>query len=40
MVQKLNLTRLGHPQRVSEHNITQTLAYKVEKHELNKNNID
>ncbi len=32
---KLNLTRLGHPQRVSEHNITQTLAYKVEKHELN-----
>ncbi|MFM5881937.1 IGHMBP2 family helicase [Methanobrevibacter gottschalkii] len=33
---QLNLTRLGHPQRVSEHNITQTLAYKVEKHELNK----
>lgn len=33
---KLNLTRLGHPQRVSKHNITQTLAYKVEKHELNK----
>ena len=32
---KLNLTRLGHPQRVSDHNITQTLAYKVEKHELN-----
>ena len=33
---KLNLTRLGHPQRVSKHNITQTLAYKVEKHNLNK----
>ena len=33
---KLKLTRLGHPQRVSKHNITQTLAYKVEKHELNK----
>lgn len=33
---KLNLTRLGHPQRVSKHNITQTLAYKVENHELNK----
>lgn len=32
---KLNLTRLGHPQRVSKHNITQTLAYKVEKHDLN-----
>ena len=33
---KLNLTRLGHPQRVSKHNITQTLAYKVENHDLNK----
>lgn len=33
---KLNLTRLGHPQRVSKHNITQTLAYKVEQHKLNK----
>ena len=33
---KLNLTRLGHPQRVSKENITQTLAYKVEKHDLNK----
>ena len=32
---KLNLTRLGHPQRVSRHNITQTLAYKVENHKLN-----
>ena len=32
---KLELTRLGHPQRVSKHNITQTLAYKVENHELN-----
>ena len=33
---KLSLTRLGHPQRVSKHNITQTLAYKVENHRLNK----
>ena len=33
---RLNLTRLGHPQRVSKHNITQTLAYKVENHKLNK----
>ena len=33
---KLNLTRLGHPQRVSKNNITYSLAYKVEKHELNK----
>ena len=33
---KLNLTRLGHPQRVSKHNLTQTLAYKVENHKLNK----
>ena len=33
---KLTLTRLGHPQRVSKHNITQTLAYKVENHKLNK----
>ena len=33
---KLNLTRLGHPQRVSKHNITQTLAYKVENHKLTK----
>ena len=33
---KLNLTRLGHPQRVSKHNITQTLAYKVENHDLNR----
>ncbi|MBR2558097.1 MAG: IGHMBP2 family helicase [Methanobrevibacter sp.] len=32
---KLNLTRLGHPLRVSKHNVTQTLAYKVENHELN-----
>ena len=29
---KLKLTRLGHPQRVSKNNITQTLAYKVENH--------
>ena len=33
---KLKLTRLGHPQRVSKHNITQTLAFKVENHKLNK----
>ncbi len=33
---KLNLTRLGHPQRVSKNNIAYSLAYKVEKHELNK----
>ncbi len=33
---KLNLTRLGHPQRVSKNNITYSLAYKVETHELNK----
>ena len=33
---KLNLTRLGHPQRVSKHNISKTLAYKVENHKLNK----
>ena len=32
---KLTLTRLGHPQRVSKHNITQTLVYKVENHKLN-----
>ena len=33
---KLTLTRLGHPQRVSKHNITQTFAYKVENHKLNR----
>ena len=33
---KLKLTRLGHPQRVSKHNISQTLAFKVENHKLNK----
>ena len=33
---KLTLTRLGHPQRVSKKNITYSLAYKVEKHDLNK----
>lgn len=32
---KLNLTRLGHPQRVSKKNITYSLAYKVENHEMN-----
>ena len=34
--EKLNLTRLGHPQRVSKHNISYSLAYKIEKHPLNK----
>ena len=34
--EKLTLTRLGHPQRVSKSNITYSLAYKVEKHPLNK----
>jgi len=29
---KLNVTRLGHPLRVSEENVKYTLAYKVEKH--------
>ena len=33
--EKLTLTRLGHPQRVSKANITNTLAYKVENHALN-----
>ena len=33
---KLNLTRLGHPQRVSKNNIAYSLAYKVENHELNR----
>ena len=33
--EKLKITRLGHPQRVSKDNITYTLAYKVEKHSLN-----
>ena len=33
---KLKLTRLVHPQRVSKHNISQTLAFKVENHKLNK----
>ena len=32
---KLKVTRLGHPQRVSKDNITYSLAYKVEKHDLN-----
>ena len=32
---KLTLTRLGHPQRVSKQNVSQTLAYKVENHKLN-----
>lgn len=33
---KLNLTRLGHPQRVSKNNIKYSLAYKVENHPHNK----
>lgn len=32
--QKIKITRLGHPQRVSKENITYTLAYKVEHHKL------
>lgn len=32
---EINLTRLGHPQRVSKENIQFTLAYKVENHPLN-----
>ena len=34
--EKLTLTRLGHPQRVSRKNISYSLAYKVENHPLNK----
>ena len=34
--EKLKLTRLGHPQRVSKKNITYSLAYKVENHKMNK----
>ena len=34
--EKLTLTRLGHPQRVSIKNISYSLAYKVENHPLNK----
>lgn len=33
--EKLKITRLGHPQRVSKDNIKYTLAYKVENHDLN-----
>lgn len=33
---EMNLTRLGHPQRVDKENIKYTLAYKVENHPLNK----
>ncbi len=32
---KIKLTRLGHPQRVSKENIKFTLAYKIEHHPLN-----
>ena len=35
--EKINVTRLGHPQRVSKENITYTLAYKVEHHHLGAN---
>ena len=31
---KLKITRLGHPQRVSKENITYSLAYKAENHQL------
>ncbi|WP_299522114.1 IGHMBP2 family helicase [uncultured Methanobrevibacter sp.] len=31
---KLNVTRLGHPQRVSKENIQYSLAYKAENHQL------
>ena len=34
---KINVTRLGHPQRVSKDNIQYTLAYKFEQHPLNSN---
>lgn len=33
---EITMTRLGHPQRVDKENIQYTLAYKVEKHKLNK----
>lgn len=32
---KITLTRLGHPQRVSKENIKFTLAYKIDNHRLN-----
>lgn len=34
---KIKVTRLGHPQRVSKDNIQHTLAYKFEQHPLNSN---
>lgn len=34
---KIEITRLGHPQRVSKENIKYTLAYKFENHVLNAN---
>ncbi|MDO5848064.1 MAG: IGHMBP2 family helicase [Methanobrevibacter sp.] len=37
---KINLTRLGHPQRVDKENIRFTLAYKVENHPLNERIIE
>lgn len=33
---EINITRLGHPQRISKENIKFSLAYKVENHPLNK----
>lgn len=35
--EKINITRLGHPQRVSSDNIKHTLAYKVNSHPLGAN---
>lgn len=35
--EKINVTRLGHPQRASKNNIRHTLAFKVEKHKLYSN---
>lgn len=35
--EKLNITRLGHPQRVSKENISYTLAHKVKQHKLGAN---
>ena len=37
MNEKINITRLGHPQRVSSENIKHTLAYKVNSHPLGAN---
>lgn len=37
MNEKINITRLGHPQRVSSENIKHTLAYKINSHPLGAN---